>query len=74
MAASLIYQTTDPATNLPTRAPNTPVNIPAGGSQSFVIVPDAHRVELGIDPFTAFPYFGFGYHGRDKYGPEMTLV
>jgi MoaA/NifB/PqqE/SkfB family radical SAM enzyme len=29
--------------------------------------------ELGIDRFTAFPYFGLGYHGRDKYGPEMTL-
>jgi molybdenum cofactor biosynthesis enzyme MoaA len=28
---------------------------------------------LGIDRFTAFPYFGLGYHGRDKYGPEMTL-
>lgn len=29
--------------------------------------------ELGVDRFTAFPYFGLGYHGRDKYGPEMTL-
>jgi MoaA/NifB/PqqE/SkfB family radical SAM enzyme len=29
--------------------------------------------DLGIDRFTAFPYFGLGYHGRDKYGPEMTL-
>jgi MoaA/NifB/PqqE/SkfB family radical SAM enzyme len=29
--------------------------------------------ELGIDRFTVFPYFGLGYHGRDKYGPEMTL-
>jgi len=29
--------------------------------------------ELGIDRFSAFPYFGLGYHGRDKYGPEMTL-
>jgi molybdenum cofactor biosynthesis enzyme MoaA len=30
--------------------------------------------ELGIDRFTAFPYFGLGYHGQDKYGPEMTLA
>jgi molybdenum cofactor biosynthesis enzyme MoaA len=30
--------------------------------------------ELGIDRFTAFPYFGLGYHGHDKYGPEMTLA
>jgi molybdenum cofactor biosynthesis enzyme MoaA len=30
--------------------------------------------ELGIDRFTAFPYFGLGYHGNDKYGPEMTLA
>jgi molybdenum cofactor biosynthesis enzyme MoaA len=29
--------------------------------------------ELGIDRLTAFPYFGLGYHGHDKYGPEMTL-
>jgi len=29
--------------------------------------------DLGIDRFTAFPYFGLGYHGTDKYGPEMTL-
>jgi hypothetical protein len=29
--------------------------------------------ELGVDRFTAFPYFGLGYDGREKYGPEMTL-
>lgn len=29
---------------------------------------------LGVDRFSAFPYFGLGYHGRDKYGPEMTLA
>jgi molybdenum cofactor biosynthesis enzyme MoaA len=28
---------------------------------------------LGIDRFTAFPYFGLGYHGHRKYGGEMTL-
>jgi hypothetical protein len=35
--ASFIYQTTNPATNALTGTANTPVNIPAGGSQSFVI-------------------------------------
>ena len=30
--------------------------------------------ELGIDRFTAFPYFGLGYHGPRKYGPDMTLA
>jgi molybdenum cofactor biosynthesis enzyme MoaA len=29
--------------------------------------------QLGIDRLSAFPYFGLGYHGQDKYGPEMTL-
>ena len=29
--------------------------------------------ELGIDRLSAFPYFGLGYHGQDKFGPEMTL-
>jgi|GEM_PF-2540891 len=35
--SSFSYQTTDPATNEVTGMPNTPVDIPAGGSQSFVI-------------------------------------
>ncbi len=30
--------------------------------------------ELGIDRFTAFPFFALGYGGRGKYGPEMTLA
>jgi hypothetical protein len=34
---SFSYQTTDPATNALTGAPDTPVDIPAGGSQSYVI-------------------------------------
>jgi MoaA/NifB/PqqE/SkfB family radical SAM enzyme len=29
--------------------------------------------DLGIDRFSAFPYFGLGYHGTDRYGPKMTL-
>jgi molybdenum cofactor biosynthesis enzyme MoaA len=28
---------------------------------------------LGIDRFTAFPFFALGYGGIDKYGAEMTL-
>src|SRR5262249_35482531 len=39
------YQTTN-ASNLPTGTPNTPVNIPAGGSQTFVIA---------ITPTAPFP-------------------
>jgi hypothetical protein len=34
---SFVYQTTDPATNALTGTPDTPVDIPAGGSQSFVV-------------------------------------
>jgi hypothetical protein len=34
--ASLIYQTTDPATNQVTGSPNVPANIAAGAAQSFV--------------------------------------
>jgi hypothetical protein len=29
---------------------------------------------LGIDRFTAFPYFGLGYHHPQKYSPDMTLA
>ena len=29
-----------------------------------------HCRELGIDRFTAFPFFGFGYGGPGKFGPE----
>jgi len=35
--ASFVYQTTNPSTNALTGTPNTPVSIPAGGTQSFVI-------------------------------------
>lgn len=37
IAADFSYQTTDPATNTPTGTPDTPVDIAAGGSQSFII-------------------------------------
>jgi YVTN family beta-propeller protein len=36
-ALSLTYQTTDPATNLPTGTPNTPVSIAGNGAQSFLL-------------------------------------
>ena len=35
--ATLTFQTTDPATNGVTGTPNAPVDIPAGGTQSFVV-------------------------------------
>ena len=44
--ASFVFQTTDPATNAVLGIPNTPVDIPARGSQSFVI---------GLTPSAAFP-------------------
>jgi hypothetical protein len=53
--ASFVYQTTDPATNGLTGSPNTPVSIPAGAAQSFVIAltPNAPvvptEVALGFD-------------------------
>jgi len=36
VAATFVFQTTDPATNQVTGTPNTPVDIPAGVAQSFV--------------------------------------
>jgi hypothetical protein len=45
----LFYQTTDPATNMPNGTPNTPVDIPAGGSQSFVVA---------VTPTTIIPVSG----------------
>jgi hypothetical protein len=44
--AIFTYQTTDPLTNVPTGTPNTPVDIPAGKSQSFV---------LSFTPTASFP-------------------
>jgi hypothetical protein len=45
------YQTTDPATNFVTGTPNTPVDIPAGASQSFVIsvTPNTTLIPVNAD-------------------------
>jgi hypothetical protein len=42
----IIFQTTDPSTNVAVGTPNTPANIPAGGSQTFV---------FGFTPGAAIP-------------------
>ncbi len=36
MPGTFMYQTTDPATNQPTGMPNTPADMPMGGSQTFM--------------------------------------
>lgn len=37
ISADFSYQTTDPTTNAPTGTPNTPIDIPAGQMQSFIL-------------------------------------
>jgi probable HAF family extracellular repeat protein len=55
LPASFAYQTTDPTTNALTGTANTPVTIPAGGSQSFVFALTANaafpptQVKLGFE-------------------------
>ncbi len=46
LPATFVFQTTDPATNQVTGAANTPVDIPAGAAQSFV---------LALTPTAPFP-------------------
>jgi hypothetical protein len=46
VAATFHYQTTNPTTNVMTGTPDTPVTVPAGGGQTFV---------LGLTPTAAFP-------------------
>ena len=48
-AGRFSYQTTDPLTNQATGQPNTPVDIPAGGSQTFVFaLTPASELKTGI--------------------------
>ena len=46
LLGTFTYQTTDPNTNAPTGTPNTPVNIPPRGTQTYI---------LSITPSAAFP-------------------
>jgi hypothetical protein len=46
LLSSFLYQTTNPATNALTGIPNTPVDIPAGGAQTFLIA---------LQPTLAYP-------------------
>ena len=64
--ATFSYQTTDPVTNLPTGTPNTPVTIPPGGTQSFVIA---------ITPTSAFDSteIPFTIMGTNT-APAVTIV
>jgi hypothetical protein len=61
LPTSFAYQTTDPATNALTGTVNTPVSIPAGGSQSFVFALTANaafpptQVTLGFECTYAGP-------------------
>jgi hypothetical protein len=61
LPATFAYQTTDPATNALTGTANTPVSIPAGGSQSFVFALTANaafpptQVNLGFECTYAGP-------------------
>jgi len=59
--ATFVYQTTNPATNALTGSPNTPVNIPAGGLQTFLLAFTSRApfgpmdVELGFHCDNAAP-------------------
>jgi hypothetical protein len=57
--ARLSFQMTDAATNAAVGSPNTPVDIPAGGSQSFVLALDAQTLDTRIAPTdVAFNFAG----------------
>ncbi len=61
------YQATDPVTNLPTGTLNTPVTIPAGQGQTFVI---------GITPTMPFPptIVGFSFAGTNTLPAPINEV
>jgi streptogramin lyase len=56
--AGFLYQTTDPATNALTGAPNTPVTIAAGGSQSFFLAFSTNATFTPIDTVLGFDCAG----------------
>src|SRR5262249_25926696 len=64
--ASFTYQTTDPKTNALTGSPNTPVNIPPNGSQSFLIAITPTAVIAPID-------VAFVFQGTNT-SPAPTIV
>ena len=55
IASEFLYQTTDPATNALTGTPNTPINIPALGRQTFLI---AFTPRAAFDPTNVAFNFG----------------
>ena len=64
---SFSFQTTDPNTNQPVGTPNVPVDIPAGGFQTFIIA---------LTPSTSVPSTDvvFVYAGENTTAPATTLV
>lgn len=58
LPASFLYQTTDPNTNALTRTPNTPVDIPARGFQTFLIALTANAAFAPTDAQFTFSCAG----------------
>jgi hypothetical protein len=54
MPVSFVYQTTNPATNQVTGTPNTPVDIPAGTGQSFVVAVTPAQAHAATDAQMSF--------------------
>jgi hypothetical protein len=68
LLGTFTYQTTDPNTNAPTGSPNTPIDIPAGGTQTYI---------LSITPSTAFPGTDvrFSFAGANTFAiPPLTGI
>jgi photosystem II stability/assembly factor-like uncharacterized protein len=66
LAATFAYQTTNPTTNQITGTPNTPVDIPAGRSQTYVIA---------VTPMSAFGSTNVGLtFGGANTAPPDTLI
>src|SRR5262249_43059190 len=67
LAANFSYQTTNPATNQPIGTPNVPVDIPPGGTQTYII---------SLSPTTAIPpvEVAFLYAAENSTGPTPILL